>query len=324
MDALQLIRKPIEAEMVEYRKVFDLCMQSDNTLLQEVLRVVSSRMGKMMRPILTLLSAKLLGTVNEKTLTTAVALELLHTATLIHDDVVDESGERRGKPSINKLYDNKVAVLVGDFILALSLQNVSKVNSPRLMGVVAQTSQKLASGELLQLKSVHNQEISEAVYFRIIREKTAVLFSACAQAGALSVSSDEMAIETLKNFGEIVGICFQIKDDIFDYSDSRSIGKPTGNDMQEGKLTLPVIYALKSTGNEEMLRIAHAVKNLEANDAEIAALVSFAVAHGGIDYAYQKMHEYADKAKSLLDSFSDSEVKQALLRYVDFVVDRTV
>ncbi|MBQ9362831.1 MAG: polyprenyl synthetase family protein [Bacteroidaceae bacterium] len=324
MDALQLIRKPIEAEMQEYLKFFDLCMQSDNKLLHEVLKVVSSRMGKMMRPILTLLSAKLLGEVNTNTYTTAAAFELLHTATLIHDDVVDESDERRGQSSVNKLYDNKISVLVGDFILALSLQNVSKINSPQLMKIVAETSQKLASGELLQLKSVHNQEISEDIYFRIIQQKTAVLFSACAQAGAMSVSADESVIETLRKFGEIVGICFQIRDDIFDYSDSQSIGKPTGNDMKEGKLTLPVIYALKSTGDEAMLRIAKAVKNLNATHAEIAELVAFAKAQGGIEYAHNKMVEYAEKAKGLLDCFSDSEVKQALLQYVDFVTDRKV
>lgn len=324
MDALSLIRKPIEAEMAEYRRVFECCMQSDNALLHEVLKLVSARMGKMMRPTLTLLSAKLLGEVNEKSLITAAALELLHTATLIHDDVVDESDERRGQPSVNKLYDNKVAVLVGDFILALSLQNVSHVGSPRFMGIVSETAQMLSSGELLQLKSVHNQEISEDVYFRIIREKTAVLFSACAQAGAMSVSSDEMAIETLQKFGEIVGLCFQIRDDIFDYYDSSNIGKPTGNDMKEGKLTLPVIHVLNTTQDATMCRIARAVKNFEATDAEIAQLVAFTKDNGGIEYACEQMQQLADKAKSLLDSFSDSEVKQALLQYVDFVANRTI
>lgn len=310
--------------MAEYRRVFEVCMQSDNALLQEVLKVVSNRMGKMMRPILTLLSAKLVGEVNANTINTAVALDLLHTATLIHDDVVDESDERRGQPSVNKLYDNKASVLVGDFILALSLQEVSKVGSSRLLGIVSKTTQLLASGELLQLKSVHNQEISEQVYFRIIREKTAALFSACAEAGAMSVTDDEMAIQTLKEFGEIVGNCFQIRDDIFDYSDSKSIGKPTGNDMKEGKLTLPVIYALKSTGDESMLRIAKAVKNFAATDEEVDRLVAFTKAYGGIEYAQGIMHSYADKAKSLLDRFADSEVKQALMQYADFVADRSI
>ena len=310
--------------MAEYRKVFELCMTSDNALLQEVLNIVSSRMGKMMRPILTLLSAKLMGEVNERSLTTAVALELLHTATLIHDDVVDESDERRGQPSVNKLYDNKIAVLVGDFILALSLQNVAKVANPRLMDIVAQTSQRLSSGELLQLKSVHNQEISEQVYFRIISEKTAALFSACAKAGAMSVTDDEMAIKQLAEFGELIGICFQIRDDIFDYSSDRSIGKPTGNDMKEGKLTLPVIYALKSTGNQEMYRIAESVKNLSVSDTDVARLVAFTKVNGGIDYAQKVMREYSDRAKDLLTIFPDSPARTALMQYADFVSDRSV
>ena len=310
--------------MAEYRKVFELCMTSDNALLQEVLNIVSSRMGKMMRPILTLLSAKLMGEVNERSLTTAVALELLHTATLIHDDVVDESDERRGQPSVNKLYDNKIAVLVGDFILALSLQNVAKVANPRLMDIVAQTSQRLSSGELLQLKSVHNQEISEQVYFRIISEKTAALFSACAKAGAMSVTDDEMAIKQLAEFGELVGICFQIRDDIFDYSSDRSIGKPTGNDMKEGKLTLPVIYALKSTDNQEMYRIAESVKNLSVSDTDVARLVAFTKVNGGIDYAQKVMREYSDRAKDLLTIFPDSPARTALMQYADFVSDRSV
>ena len=238
--------------------------------------------------------------------------------------MVDDSDERRGQPSVNKLYDNKAAVLVGDFILALALQNVAKVGNPRLMAIVAATSQRLASGELLQLKSVHNQEISEQVYFRIISEKTAALFNACAEAGAMSVSTDVSAISTLKQFGEIVGLCFQIRDDIFDYSDDKSIGKPTGNDMKEGKLTLPVIYALNTTGNDSMLEIARRVKNFEASSDEIARLVAFTKENSGIVYARTVMYNLADQAKSLLDCFPSSDVKQALFSYADFVADRTI
>ena len=324
MDVLQQLKSPIEAEVSEYRRVFAACMQSDNDLLQEILTIVSGRMGKMMRPILTLLSARLLGQVNNRTILTAVALDLLHTATLIHDDVVDESDERRGQPSVNKVYDNKAAVLVGDFILALALQNVARVGDPRLMGIVSETSQRLASGELLQLKSVHNQEISEQTYFRIISDKTAALFSACAEAGAMSVTADTKAIATLKEFGEIVGLCFQIRDDIFDYSDDRSIGKPTGNDMKEGKLTLPVIYCLHKIGDKRMNDIARAVKNLNAGPDEIALLVDFTKRNGGLDYARNVMLSYSDKAKSLLDGFPESDVKQALRQYADFVADRNL
>jgi octaprenyl-diphosphate synthase len=324
MDALQQIRSAIETEMSDFIQTWNQCMHSDNALLQEVLTHVSSRSGKMMRPMLTLLSAKLCGDVCQDTLYSAVALELMHTATLIHDDVVDESEERRGLTSVNKTYDNKIAVLVGDFILALSIENVSKVTNNRFSSIVAATTQELASGELLQLKSVHNQEISEEVYFRIIHQKTASLFAACAQAGAVSATNDENLIQRLSKFGETLGLCFQIRDDIFDYSQSAEIGKPTGNDMKEGKLTLPAIFVLKSYNNAEMLRIAKAVKNLSATESEINQLIDYTLQNGGIEYAEKRMFQLADEAKDLLSVFPDSTVKSALLSYVDYVARRTL
>ncbi len=324
MDALQQIRSAIETEMSDFIQTWNQCMHSDNALLQEVLTHVSSRSGKMMRPMLTLLSAKLCGGVCQDTLYSAVALELMHTATLIHDDVVDESEERRGLTSVNKTYDNKIAVLVGDFILALSIENVSKVTNNRFSSIVAATTQELASGELLQLKSVHNQEISEEVYFRIIHQKTASLFAACAQAGAVSATNDENLIQRLSKFGETIGLCFQIRDDIFDYSQSTEIGKPTGNDMKEGKLTLPAIFVLKSYNNAEMLRIAKAVKNLSATESEINQLIDYTLQNGGIEYAEKRMFQLADEAKDLLSVFPDSTVKSALLSYVDYVARRTL
>lgn len=324
MDALQQIRSAIETEMSDFIQTWNQCMHSDNALLQEVLTHVSSRSGKMMRPMLTLLSAKLCGGVCQDTLYSAVALELMHTATLIHDDVVDESEERRGLTSVNKTYDNKIAVLVGDFILALSIENVSKVTNNRFSSIVAATTQELASGELLQLKSVHNQEISEEVYFRIIHQKTASLFAACAQAGTVSATNDENLIQRLSKFGETLGLCFQIRDDIFDYSQSAEIGKPTGNDMKEGKLTLPAIFVLKSYNNAEMLRIAKAVKNLSATESEINQLIDYTLQNGGIEYAEKRMFQLADEAKDLLSVFPDFTVKSALLSYVDYVARRTL
>ncbi len=324
MDALQQIRNAIEAEMSDFIQTWNQCMHSDNALLQEVLTHVSSRKGKMMRPMLTLLSAKLCGEVCQDTLHSAVALELMHTATLIHDDVVDESEERRGQDSVNKTYDNKIAVLVGDFILALSIENVSKVANRRFSSIVAATTRELASGELLQLKSVHNQEISEDVYFRIIHQKTASLFAACAQAGAISATDDEGMVQRLGKFGETLGLCFQIRDDIFDYSHSTEIGKPTGNDMKEGKLTLPAIFVLKSGNNAEMLRIAKAVKNLSATESEINRLIDYTLQNGGIEYAEKRMFQLADEAKELLSVFPDSDVKSSLFAYIDYVARRTV
>ncbi len=324
MDVLQQIRSVIDKEMSGFTLTWNECMHSDNALLQEVLNHVSSRRGKMMRPLLTLLSAKLCGRVGQDAFFSAVALELMHTATLIHDDVVDESEERRGRSSVNKIYDNKIAVLVGDFILALSIENVSRVQNKSFSALVAATTQELASGELLQLKSVHNQEISEEVYFRIIHQKTASLFAACAKAGALSATDDQCMIERLGKFGETLGLCFQIRDDIFDYSSSDEIGKPTGNDMKEGKLTLPAIFVLQKNENPEMMRIAKAVKNLSATEDEIAQLVDCTKANGGIEYAEKRMYDLAEEAKSLLSALPDSDVKTALELYVDYVARRTV
>lgn len=327
MDVLQQIREAIGQEMDEYLGVWLGCMHSEDALLQEVLSHVASRRGKMMRPMLTLLSAKLCGVVNPDTLYSAVALELLHTATLIHDDVVDESEERRGLKSVNKLYDNKIAVLVGDYMLSLAIENVARVRNPQFKHVVARTTQELASGELLQLKSVHNREIGEETYFRIIHRKTASLFSACAEAGALSVSSGEKQVRSLGTFGKTLGLCFQIRDDIFDYfPSSADIGKPTGNDMREGKLTLPAIHVLTAHPNEEMLRIACAVKDLSATEEEINRLVAYTMENGGIEYAESRMQSLAADAKAVLQPFAESAdpaVYSALINYVDYSVRRT-
>lgn len=323
MDALEQIRKPIESEMNRYKDVFDSFLVHKNPLLNLVLSTISKRKGKMMRPLLTLLSAKFIGgEVNDNTLLSAAAFEFFHTASLVHDDIVDESDERRGQKSVNYQFGNQAAVLVGDYLLGNALLCSSKTGNTKLVEIVSIAAQCLADGELLQLGNISNQQISEEVYYDIIKNKTAALFSACAQGGALSVSDDEKGLETMKKFGEIVGICFQIRDDIFDYNSDAQIGKPTGNDMKEGKLTLPVIHALLSTKNEQMIDIAHKVKSGEVSQEEIDALVAFTKANGGIDYAVKAMNDLADKAKSLLDDYPESDAKQALLTYVDFVVDR--
>lgn len=323
MDILQQIRKPIEDDLNQYLKVFDSYLVYDNPLLQSALTVVASRKGKMMRPILTLLSAKLLGDINEKSINTAATFEFFHTASLLHDDIVDESDQRRGKPSINNSFGNKVAVLVGDFLLANSLLNASLTGSSKLVSIVSKAAQQLASGEILQLSNVQNDNFSEDIYFDIIKGKTAALFSACSESGAMSVTDSQLDIERLKEFGLLIGICFQIRDDIFDYNSDASIGKPTGNDMKEGKLTLPVLYALNSTNDSDMISIAKKVKGGEVTDDEIDSLVSFTKQNGGIDYANKVMLDYADRAKALLDVYPDSDVKESLNLYVDFVVGRS-
>lgn len=324
MDALKQIRKPVEQEMTQYRKVFESLLVHSNPLLNEALRMVSQRQGKMMRPMLVLLSAKLAGEVNDRSIYAACTFEFFHTASLLHDDVVDESDMRRGQASVNSAYGNQVAVLVGDYLLANSLLCASKTEDPRIVNIFSKAAQSLANGELLQLDNVHQTGISEDVYFDIIKNKTAALFSACAKAGIMSVSSDEMMLEKLFQFGETLGICFQIRDDIFDYNDDASIGKPTGNDMKEGKLTLPVIYAINATKNQVMTELVHKVKNGEATSEDIKALVAFTKENGGIEYAVKVMNDYAQKAKDLLCAFADSDVKQALCSYVDYVVGRTL
>jgi octaprenyl-diphosphate synthase len=323
MDALQLIRKPIEAEMGTYKEMFASCLVHPNALLNEVLKQIGMRSGKMMRPMLTILSSKLFGEAGEQTLNAAVALEFFHTASLVHDDVVDDSDKRRGMPSVNSAYGNKVAVLVGDYILATALQCMCRTSNVRVVSIVSEASQQLASGELLQLKSVHNQEISENVYFDIIKGKTAALFKACTEAGAVVAGASENDVERMKKYGEMVGICFQIRDDIFDYMLSDEIGKPTGNDMKEGKLTLPVIHALYKVNSDEMFAIARKVKDGVVSPEEVERLVQFTKDNGGIDYAIEVMNNYAADAKNLLSDYPDSPVKSALLAYVDYVVGRT-
>ena len=323
MDALQQIRKPIEAEMGRYKETFDSYLQHSNPILREVLAALARRPGKMVRPMLTLLAAKLgFGEVGDNAVGAAAAFEFFHTASLIHDDIVDESGERRGQQSLNSIRGNQVAVLVGDFILANSLLCASRTGNLWLIEVLSNAAQCLASGELLQLDHAHGDVISEEVYFDIIRNKTAALFAACAEAGMRTVSSDEADIQTMREFGECVGICFQIRDDIFDYYQDAQVGKPTGNDMQEGKLTLPVIHALQVSDNKSMLSLARQVKAGHVSPEEISLLVDFTKENGGIDYAVAVMQDYAEKAKRLLDRFPLSDVKQALLAYVDFVIDR--
>ena len=322
MDSISLIRTPIEAELGDFKELFDSSLSSSNALLDSVVSHIRQRNGKMMRPILVLLVARLYGAIRPATLHAAVALELLHTASLVHDDVVDESTERRGQLSVNAIYNNKVAVLVGDFLLATSLVHAGKTMSHEILEVVSCLGQDLAEGELLQLSNVSNPQFSEEIYFDVIRKKTAALIAACTKSAALSVGVGEGEAELARLLGEYIGICFQIKDDIFDYFDNKEIGKPTGNDMLEGKLTLPALYVLNTTKNEEAQEIAIKVKEGTATLDEIAHLISFIKENGGIEYAVQTMNVYKQKAFNLLASLPDSDICAALRAYLDYVVDR--
>lgn len=319
---LQQIRRPIETELAQYTALFDEVLTHKESFMNQALGYVRGRKGKMMRPILVLLMAKELGDVREATLRSAVTLELLHTSSLVHDDVVDESAERRGQASVHKIYDNKIAVLLGDYMLAKTLHQAALTGNVAIVEHVSNLGATLSEGEIFQLANVESDFISEKAYYSIIRNKTAALFAACGALSALSMNADEEFYSKAKKYGEIVGICFQIRDDIFDYFDDAQIGKPRGNDMQEGKLTLPVIYAINSTGNAEAKAIAMKVKAHEATSEEIAWLIDFAKANGGIEYAEKQMEQLRDEALALIADFQNLEVKGALQQYIDFVIGR--
>ncbi|MBR5441200.1 MAG: polyprenyl synthetase family protein, partial [Prevotella sp.] len=259
MDYLSIIKQPISTEIADFIEIFNQSLTHKDGMLGQVLEHIRQRAGKRMRPILMLLIAKSFGKISPVTQHAAVGLELLHTASLVHDDVVDESSERRGQASVNATYNNKVAVLVGDFILSTALLNVAKTGDHRIVENLAELGRTLSNGEILQLTNIQNQNFSEEVYYQVINQKTAALFEACAGIGALSVGADEDLVEEEKRFGQNLGIIFQIRDDIFDYFDSSEIGKPTGNDMAEGKLTLPVIYALNNSSFDSMHNLARKV-----------------------------------------------------------------
>ena len=321
MDKLEVIKKPIEKELSEFKALFDASLKSSTPLLDEVLGYIKQRNGKMMRPILVLLMAKLYGGINDSTLHAALSLELLHTASLVHDDVVDESGVRRGQSSVNALLDNKAAVLVGDYLLSTALKHAAMAGDLRVVDLVARLGQTLSDGELQQLSNVKSDEISENQYFDVIRRKTASLFAVCAEVGALLSGASEDEIRRLGEFGTYVGICFQIRDDVFDYYDAE-VGKPTGNDMKEGKLTLPVVHAVLQPGAETWHETALKVRAGRATEEEISALVDFTKQSGGIEYARRKMDEFREQAVGLIDSDGNEAVGEALRLYLDFVLKR--
>lgn len=323
MDYLSIIKHPIEAELADFVSLFNQSLSHEDGLLGSALEHIRKRAGKRMRPILILLMARNFGQITDVTQNAAVGLELLHTASLVHDDVVDESEERRGQASVNATYDNKVAVLVGDYILSTALLCVARTHSEQIVTYLAELGRTLSDGEILQLSNIGRKDISEDVYYDVIKQKTAALFEACAGIGALSSGASEEDVLAAKQFGQNLGIIFQIRDDIFDYYDSKEIGKPTGNDMAEGKLTLPVIHAVNNGGDEDMKRLALKVKDHSVTAEEIASLVDYTKRMGGIEYAEKRMWEFHAEAQRFLDErVGQQEIKEALQAYLDFVIKR--
>ena len=323
MDYLSIIKHPIEAELADFVSLFNQSLSHEDGLLGSALEHIRKRAGKRMRPMLILLMARNFGQITDVTQNAAVGLELLHTASLVHDDVVDESEERRGQASVNATYDNKVAVLVGDYILSTALLCVARTHSEQIVTYLAELGRTLSDGEILQLSNIGRKDISEDVYYDVIKQKTAALFEACAGIGALSSGASDEDVMAAKQFGQNLGIIFQIRDDIFDYYDSKEIGKPTGNDMAEGKLTLPVIHAVNNGGDEDMKRLALKVKDHSVTAEEIASLVDYTKRMGGIEYAEKRMWEFHAEAQRFLDErVGQQEIKEALQAYLDFVIKR--
>ena len=310
--------------MNNFVELFKQSLSQGDGMLESVLSHIRQRGGKRMRPMLILLTAKNYGDVSSVTQNAALGLELLHTASLVHDDVVDESDQRRGQPSVNASYNNKVAVLVGDYILSTALLRVALSDNHEIVQELAELGRTLAAGEILQLSNISNQEISEDVYYQVIDKKTAVLFEACCKLGAISVGAPRDVIEKAAKFGHNIGMIFQIRDDIFDYYDSAEIGKPTGNDMLEGKLTLPIIYSLTHYKNDAVLNLAKKVKAGTINQDEIAVLIEFAKQYGGIKYAEKKMDDFAKECQGFIDECVKPELKESFKAYLEYVIQRNV
>ena len=322
MDTFNTILRPIKAEFATFRQMQDDLAVNPNPLLREIILHVNKQRGKQMRPMMVLLFAKMFGKVAESTYNAALALELLHTGSLVHDDVVDGSMQRRGQASVNAIYDNKLAVLVGDYLLSMALAFTGRCGNPRITNLVGTLGQTLADGEIFQMFHSHEKVVSEEVYLEIIRKKTASLFSTSAEVGALSAGASEEYIDCARQIGEYIGICFQIRDDIFDYY-SNDVGKPTGNDMREGKLTLPIIYAVSTQGDDHIYEMIGRLKNGELNDTEINELIEFAKEKGGIKYAERTMLQYRQKAIDLLPEGIDEDIRQAIITYMDVVINRS-
>ena len=324
MDKLKLIQAPIADELAAQSALLRDSLRSPIPLVDAVVRYFLERKGKMIRPIMVLLAAKLAGNgaCNMKTRNAAVALELLHNASLIHDDVVDEADQRRGHASVNFVWDNKVAVLMGDFFLARCLVMSTSTESLAIQRVLSELASSLSEGEIEQLANARGRVVSEEAYYSVIRNKTASLFVACMKLGAISVDASAETVKLMADFGEKLGIIFQIRDDIFDYYPSKEVGKPTGNDIREGKITLPLLYALLNGKGEEHSRMMALLDGEELTKEEVDLLVAYAKENGGIEYAQATMRRLAFEAKDMLNAFPDSPVRQAFHALVDYIIER--
>ena len=319
---LEDIKEVIIDEMKDFEKKFRDSMKTKVMLLDKIMSYIVKRNGKQMRPMFVFLSAHLMGPINESTQRGAALIELLHTATLVHDDVVDDSDYRRGMFSINALWKNKIAVLVGDYLLSKGLLLSINNGDFHLLKIVSNAVREMSEGELLQIEKARNLDITEAIYFEIIRQKTASLIASCCAVGVASVSSDEATIERAKQFGEKIGMAFQVKDDLFDYETSEMIGKPVGIDIKERKMTLPLIYALNKASWLEKKRIMFIIKNQTHKSAKVREVLQFVRQSGGIEYTRTVMEIFRTEAYTFLEGFEDSIYRKALRDLVEYTIAR--
>jgi octaprenyl-diphosphate synthase len=318
---MQLAQSLLREELIVFEKKFREAVKSQTPLLDRIMRFIVNRKGKQLRPMFVFLSARLCGPVNESTYRAASLVELLHTATLVHDDVVDESLERRGFFSTYALWKNKISVLVGDYLLAKGLLLSLDHNDFRILQLLSGAVRKMSEGELLQIEKARTLNLDESVYFEIIRNKTASLLASSCAAGVFSTSADEAITEKLTRFGEAVGIAFQIKDDLFDYGNENT-GKPSGNDLKEKKLTLPLIYTLNTVSRSLRREIIYIIKNQNRDPEKIKYVIGHVVTAGGIRYANEKMYQYRDEPIRILHEFEENDVRKALEELVRFTTDR--
>jgi octaprenyl-diphosphate synthase len=322
MSAINKIKSPIEQELKDFEPYFKKSLKSDIPLLSTILNFIYRSKGKQLRPIFVFLSAKLHGETNEFSQLAACSVELLHTATLVHDDVVDESYERRGTFSVNALWRNKLAVLVGDYILAKGLQLQLEHQKYNFLHLISRAVQDMAEGEILQMRKSRKLDINDDVYFEIIRKKTASLIATSMAIGAASVTDNNEIVEKMYRIGQDVGIAFQIKDDIFDYQAKGIIGKPTGNDIKEKKITLPLLYVLNNSESAERKRILGLIKHKNKNSAVVKELIQMVTEKGGLNYAEQKMNEFKEKAINGLMEFDDCQARQSLIELMEYITTR--
>ncbi len=323
MSKLDQIKQPIEKEIKEFEPRFRASMKSRVSLLDKIMHYIVKRKGKQMRPMFVFLTAKAFGTTTDSTYRAAAMIELLHTATLVHDDVVDDANKRRGFFSINAIWKNKIAVLVGDYLLSKGLLLAVENEEFELLRIMSNSVKEMSEGELLQIEKARKLDITEKVYYDIIRQKTATLIASCCASGANSVGVEKDVIEKMRLFGEYTGIAFQIKDDLFDYgSDGETIGKPTGIDIKEKKMTLPLIFALNNASSSDKRRITRIVKKHNENKKKVKEVIEFVIETGGIEYAQRAMHSYKDKALAILKEFEQNEANKALAELVIYTTER--